>query len=182
MDNIRYLVTLSWLCFLLIIILCDVLIDRRFNFFYLRSDGEYILVSDNIMAVFLLIIILWLILIDSDSSFLLKVRWKIYYTWWRCHGCFLFFIIILCEILIDSDSSFLLNVRWAIYFTWLHCHGCVFSLLLYCVTFWYTAIALFYLRSYGKYILIGDAVMAVSFYYHALLRSGRQWAFFSTKG
>jgi len=125
------------------------------------------------MAVFLLIIILWLILIDSDSSFLLKVRWKIYYTWWRCHGCFLFFIIILCEILIDSDSSFLLNVRWAIYFTWLHCHGCVFSLLLYCVTFWYTAIALFYLRSYGQYILASDIIMAVFCYYYTLWRSGK---------
>jgi hypothetical protein len=42
--------------------------------FYLRSDGQYVLISDAIMAMFLLIIILCDVLIDSDGSFLLKVR------------------------------------------------------------------------------------------------------------
>ena len=41
MNNIYYLVTLPWLCLLLIIILCDVLIDNG-CFFFLRSDGKYI--------------------------------------------------------------------------------------------------------------------------------------------
>ena len=41
---------------------------------YLRSDGQYILVSDTIMAVFLLGIILCDVLIDSGRSFILKVR------------------------------------------------------------------------------------------------------------
>ena len=27
------------------------------------------------------------VLIDSGCSFLLKVRWTIYLSWWRCHGC-----------------------------------------------------------------------------------------------
>ena len=49
--------------------------------FYLTSDGQYILVSDAIVAVFLLIIILSDGLIDSGSSFLLKVRWTIYFSW-----------------------------------------------------------------------------------------------------
>ena len=55
--------------------------------FYLRSDGQYIFPGDTVMAVLLLIIILWDVLINSDSSFLLKVRWTIYFTWGRCHGC-----------------------------------------------------------------------------------------------
>jgi hypothetical protein len=41
---------------------------------YLRSDGQYILVSDTIMAVFLLDIIPCDVLRDSGRSFLLKVR------------------------------------------------------------------------------------------------------------
>jgi hypothetical protein len=49
--------------------------------FYLKSDGRYILVDDDGMAVFLLIIILCDILIDSGRSFLLKVRWTIYFSW-----------------------------------------------------------------------------------------------------
>jgi hypothetical protein len=73
-------VTLSWLCLLLIIILCDVLIDSGWLFF-LRSDGLYILVSDAIMAVFLFIIILRDGLIDSGNSFLHKVRWTLYFSW-----------------------------------------------------------------------------------------------------
>jgi hypothetical protein len=43
--------------------------------FYLRSDGQYVLISDAIMGMFLLIIILCDVLMDSDCSFLLKVRW-----------------------------------------------------------------------------------------------------------
>ena len=62
MDNIYNLVTLSWLCLLLIIILCDVLIDSG-CFFFLRSDGKYILDSDAFMAVFLFTIILCDVLI-----------------------------------------------------------------------------------------------------------------------
>jgi hypothetical protein len=45
--------------------------------FYLRSDGQYILLGDTIMAVFLLIIILCDVLIDSGRSSLLKVIWTI---------------------------------------------------------------------------------------------------------
>ena len=55
--------------------------------FYLRSDGQYILVGDAIMAVFLLIIKLGDLLIDRGRSFLLKVRWTTYCTWLNCHGC-----------------------------------------------------------------------------------------------
>ena len=40
--------------------------------FYLRSDGQYILIGDAIMAVFLLIIILCDVLIDSDVLFYLR--------------------------------------------------------------------------------------------------------------
>jgi hypothetical protein len=42
--------------------------------FYLRSDGQYVLISDAIMAMFLLIIILSDVLINSWCSFLLMVR------------------------------------------------------------------------------------------------------------
>ena len=39
------------------------------------------------MAVILLIIILFDIQIDSGCSFLPKVRWTIYFSWWRYDGC-----------------------------------------------------------------------------------------------
>ena len=42
--------------------------------FFLRSDVQYILVSDTIMAVFLFIIILCDVPIDRVPSFLLKIR------------------------------------------------------------------------------------------------------------
>jgi hypothetical protein len=48
--------------------------------FFLRSDGQYILVSDTIMAVFLFIIILCDVLIDRECSFLLKIRCTIYFS------------------------------------------------------------------------------------------------------
>ena len=48
--------------------------------FFLRSDGEYILVSDTIMAVFLFTIILCDVPIDRGFSFLLKVRCTIYFS------------------------------------------------------------------------------------------------------
>jgi hypothetical protein len=44
--------------------------------FYLRSDGQYVLISDAIIALLFFISILCEVLIDSDGSFLLKVRWK----------------------------------------------------------------------------------------------------------
>ena len=79
MDNIFYLVTLSWLCLLLIIILSNVLtVDVLF---YFRSDIKYIIVSDTMMAVYLLIFILYDILIDSGRSFLPMVRWTIWFSW-----------------------------------------------------------------------------------------------------
>ena len=54
--------------------------DRQWTFFfYLRSDGQYVLISDAIMAMFLLIIILCDVRKDSDGSFLLKVRWTTNY-------------------------------------------------------------------------------------------------------
>ena len=66
--------------FLLIIILCDVLINSDV-LFYLRSDGQHILFGDALMAVFfLLIIILCDVLINSGGSFLLIVRWPIYFS------------------------------------------------------------------------------------------------------
>ena len=45
--------------------------------FYLISDGLYILVGDDVMAVLLLIIQLCDVPIESGRSFLLKVRWTI---------------------------------------------------------------------------------------------------------
>ena len=43
-------------------------------FFYLKPDGQYILVVDDGMAVFLFIVIMFSAMIDSGRSFLLKVR------------------------------------------------------------------------------------------------------------
>jgi hypothetical protein len=59
---------------------------------FLRSDEQYILVSDTIIAVFLLIIILCDVQIRQWAVFLL--------------------IIMLMYVLIDSGRSFLLKVRW----------------------------------------------------------------------
>jgi hypothetical protein len=56
------------------------------------SDGLYILVGDAIMARFLLIRLLCDVLIDSGRSFLLKVRWKIYFCWWDYYECVLLII------------------------------------------------------------------------------------------
>ena len=73
---------------------------------FLRSDGQYILVSDTIIAVFLLIIILCDVLIRQWAVFLL--------------------IIMLMYVPMDRGCSFVLKVRWTIYFSWLRCYGCVF--------------------------------------------------------
>jgi hypothetical protein len=62
------------------------------------SDGQYIFVSDTIIAVFFLIIILCDVLIREWAVFLL--------------------IIMLMYVLINSGRSFLLKVRWTIYITW----------------------------------------------------------------
>ena len=62
---------------------------------FLRSDGQYIFVSDAIMAVFFVIIILCDVLIREWAVFLL--------------------IIMLMYVLIDSGRSFLLKVRWTTY-------------------------------------------------------------------
>ena len=59
------------------------------------SDGQYIFVSDAIIAVFLLIIILCDVLIREWAVFLL--------------------IIMLMYVLINSGRSFLLKVRWTTY-------------------------------------------------------------------
>jgi uncharacterized membrane protein YphA (DoxX/SURF4 family) len=64
---------------------------------FLRSDGQYILASDTIIAVFLSIIILCDVLIRQGAVFLL--------------------IIMLMYVLIDSGRSFLLKVRWTTYFS-----------------------------------------------------------------
>ena len=48
--------------------------------FYLRSEGQYILVGDAVMAVYLLIIMLCDVLIDSWRSFLSNVRSTIYFS------------------------------------------------------------------------------------------------------
>ena len=59
--------TLSWQCFFCII-LCVVPIDVGV-LFYLRSDGQYILVGDAVMAVFLFIIMLCDVLIREWTVF-----------------------------------------------------------------------------------------------------------------
>jgi hypothetical protein len=64
---------------------------------FLRSDGQYIFVSDAIMAVFFVIIILCDVLIREWAVFLL--------------------IIMLMYVLINSGRSFLLKVSWTIYFS-----------------------------------------------------------------
>ena len=145
---------------------------------------------------------------ESERSFLLKVRWTIYYTWWSCHGCVfvddntvwrsektvsvLFYLrsdgqyilvsntimailfLLYCDVLVDSWRSFLLKVRWTVYFTWWHCHGCVFVDY---YTVWRsdkTVDVLFYLRSDGQYILLGNTVMAVFFVdYYTVWRSDK---------
>ena len=164
MDNIFYLVTLSWLYDLLIIILCDVPID-------------------------------------SGRSFLLNIRWTIYVSWWRYHGSVfvdyytvwcsdktvdvlfylrsdgqyifvgetimnvLLFIIMLCDVLIDSGHSCLPKIRWTIYLCWWDYYDCVF-----------------YPRSDGQYILLGDTAMAVFVVdYYTVWCSDRQWVFFLLK-
>ena len=48
--------------------------------FFFWSDGQHMFVSDTIVAVFLLIIMLCDVLIDRGFSFLLKVRWTIYFS------------------------------------------------------------------------------------------------------
>jgi hypothetical protein len=48
--------------------------------FFSRSNGQHILVSDTIMAVILFIIMLRDTLIDGGFSFVLKVRWTIYFS------------------------------------------------------------------------------------------------------
>ena len=75
--------------------------------FFLRSDGQYILVSDTIMAVFLFIIILcdvpiyvgFLFFFRSDVQYILVSD--------TIMAVFLF-IIILCDFPIDRVPSFLL--------------------------------------------------------------------------
>jgi hypothetical protein len=62
------------------------------------SDGQYIFVSDAIIALFLLIIILCDVLIRKWAVFLL--------------------IIMLMYALINSGRSFLLKVRWTTYFSY----------------------------------------------------------------
>ena len=64
---------------------------------FLRSDGQYSLVSDTIIGVFLLISILCDVLIRQWAVFLL--------------------IIMLMYVLINSGRSFLLKVRWTTYFS-----------------------------------------------------------------
>jgi len=80
MDNIFESVTLSWLCCCLLLY-CVMFLLTVGVLFYLRSNGQYILDSDAIMAVFLFTIILCEVLINSGRSFLLKVKWTIYFCW-----------------------------------------------------------------------------------------------------
>jgi hypothetical protein len=86
---------------------------------------------------------------------------------------------ILCDVLIDSGRSFLPKVRWTIYFSWWRYHGCVFADY---YTVWRsdkTVGVLFYLRTDGQYVLLGDTVMAVFVVDYYTIR---QWAFFSSYG
>ena len=78
--------------------------------FYLRSDGQYILVGYAVMAVFLFTIILCEVLIESGRSFLFKTRWTIYLAVDDGMAVFLF-IVIMLSAMIDSGRSFLLKVR-----------------------------------------------------------------------
>ena len=68
------------------------------------------------MAVFLLIIMLFDVLIDNGRSFLIKLRWIIYFCWGNYHGC----VFVDYYTVRTSDrkvSSFLLKVRWTAYFS-----------------------------------------------------------------
>ena len=85
--------------------------------FYLRSDGQHILPSDPIMAVFLFILILCDVLIRQWAFFSTQGQMdNIYYLVtlsWLC----LLSIIILCDVLIYNGCFFLLKVRYKIYFS-----------------------------------------------------------------
>jgi hypothetical protein len=68
------------------------------------------------MAVCLLIIMLFDVLIDSGLSFLLKVRWIIYFCWGDYYGC----VFVHYYTVRTSDRkvcSFLLKDRWTAYFS-----------------------------------------------------------------
>ena len=77
--------------------------------FYLRSDGQHIIPSDTIMAVFLLILIPCDVLITQWAFFSTQDQMdNIYYLVtlsWLC----LVLIIILCDVLIDNGCFFFLR-------------------------------------------------------------------------
>ena len=80
--------------------------------FYLRSDGQHILPSDTIVAVFLFILILCDVLIRQWAFFSTQRQMDdIYYLVtlsWLC----LLSIIILCDVLIYNGCFCLLKVRY----------------------------------------------------------------------
>ena len=84
--------------------------------FYSRSDGQYILVSETIMAVFLFIIILSNVL-TVDVLFYFRSDIKYIIVSDTIMAVYLL-IFILYDILIDSGRLFLPKVRWTIYFSW----------------------------------------------------------------
>jgi hypothetical protein len=63
--------------FVLIIVLCDVLIDSERS---CQLKVRYVLISDTIMAVLLFMFILCDVLRDSGCSFLLKIRYTTYFS------------------------------------------------------------------------------------------------------
>ena len=80
---------------------------------YLRADGQHILVSDTIMAVFLFIFIMCDVLIRQWAFFSTKGQMdNIYYLVTLSWLCLLLIIILL-----DNGRSFLLKVRWTAYFS-----------------------------------------------------------------
>jgi hypothetical protein len=54
---------------------------KKYHTVRTNENGQYILVSDTIMAVFLFSIILYVVPIDRGPSFLLKVRWTICFSY-----------------------------------------------------------------------------------------------------
>jgi hypothetical protein len=49
--------------------------------FYLWTDGQYILLGDTLMAVCFVDDYTVDFVIDSGRSFLLNIRWTIYFSW-----------------------------------------------------------------------------------------------------
>ena len=83
--------------------------------FYLRSDGQHILHSDTIMAVFLFILILCDALIRQWAFFSTQGQMDNIYDLVTLSWLCLLSIIIMCDVIIYNGCFFLLKVRYKIY-------------------------------------------------------------------